>query len=347
MMMSVDRTFMIGARAVDLMKTYCLTAAPRSYELWYAFVTGLKPNLNRSVESIIQHHTKLSESDVDALHTAHLDGERWIVSAARTSGNVAQEIDLVGELIDTAVETSERYGRSLETLVQESEASPPDRTALRAMLAMLIAATREVSGANRLLAERFKRSREEIAALRRTLEEVRHEALSDPLTGIANRRLFDSMLVSGREMAVATARPLGLLLIDIDMFKRFNDDYGHATGDQVLRLVTQAMRASVEAAATLARIGGEEFAVLLPGTTLQQAHAVAERIRGTVERRELVRRSTGQSLGRVTLSIGVVALRGEEPASALLHRADRCLYAAKRAGRNRTVNELDTIADAA
>jgi diguanylate cyclase len=131
--------------------------------------------------------------------------------------------------------------------------------------------------------------------------------------------------------------------VDIDHFKQFNDLYGHVTGDQVLRLVGSVMRAALPGAATLARFGGEEFVVILPGIDLSGAVACGENIRSSIEQRHLLRRSSGESLGRVTISLGVVTLCVGESPTSLLERADRCLYEAKHAGRNRTASERDLI----
>jgi diguanylate cyclase len=143
------------------------------------------------------------------------------------------------------------------------------------------------------------------------------------------------------ETADAQKTPLALVVIDIDHFKRFNDLYGHLTGDQVLRLVSMTMREQVKSKATLARFGGEEFGIILPETKLEDARAVAEEIRKSVLNRELVKRSTGESLGKITVSIGVAAFRRNEGGTSLLERADQCMYVAKRTGRNRTVTDAD------
>jgi diguanylate cyclase len=117
--------------------------------------------------------------------------------------------------------------------------------------------------------------------------------------------------------------------------------YGHLTGDQVLRLVSMTMRERVKSKATLARFGGEEFGIVMPDTPLADARAVAEEIRQSVLNRELVKRSTGESLGKITVSVGVAAYRAGEPGTALLERADQCMYVAKRTGRNRTVTDAE------
>jgi diguanylate cyclase len=130
-------------------------------------------------------------------------------------------------------------------------------------------------------------------------------------------------------------------MFDIDYFKSFNDSYGHLTGDQVLRLVGMSLKQSIKGQDITARYGGEEFAVVLPNTALRQALTVADHIRRAVMSKELKKKSTGEILGRVTISVGVSMLKTGDDMDSLIERADACLYAAKRAGRNRVVCEAD------
>jgi diguanylate cyclase len=130
---------------------------------------------------------------------------------------------------------------------------------------------------------------------------------------------------------------MSLMLTDIDHFKTFNDNFGHLTGDQVLRLVAMSVKHNVKGEDTTARYGGEEFAVILPNTILRAAVTVAEHIRRAVMAKELMKRSTGEHLGRMTISIGVATLRKGDTGQSLIERADTCLYAAKRHGRNRVI----------
>jgi diguanylate cyclase len=130
-------------------------------------------------------------------------------------------------------------------------------------------------------------------------------------------------------------------MCDVDHFKAFNDRFGHLTGDQVLRLVAISVKQIVKGEDIAARYGGEEFAVALPKTALRSAIGVADQIRRAVMNKELMKRSSGERLGRVTVSIGVALLRPTDTPQSLLDRADKCLYAAKRNGRNQVVAECD------
>ena len=128
-------------------------------------------------------------------------------------------------------------------------------------------------------------------------------------------------------------------MADIDHFKQFNDTWGHQTGDQVLRLVAEVMDANLKGQDLLSRYGGEEFAMILPETKIENAEMLANRIREAVESRRLQKRRTGEDLGVITLSMGIAGHVEQDDPESMVERADECLYAAKRTGRNRVVAE--------
>lgn len=169
-------------------------------------------------------------------------------------------------------------------------------------------------------------------------------ALQDGLTGLANRRHFNLALESEMARAARESEPLGLVMLDVDFFKKYNDSYGHPAGDVCLRRIAEAIQASLKRGGDLAcRYGGEEFSVLLPGTGVEGAREVAERIRKAVE--ELAMPHIGNASGVVTISGGYAChdpLAHETNATELVDAADKALYAAKAQGRNRVCGEGDT-----
>jgi diguanylate cyclase len=204
-----------------------------------------------------------------------------------------------------------------------------------------MASTRNMSRLNGKLSEQLGEAKTEVIELREALESIRTESQIDPVTTLANRMFFDTALADALRHAQRTGDELAVLMTDIDHFKKFNDTYGHLTGDQVLRLVAMSIKQNVKGLDTAARFGGEEFAIILPGCNIRGAIQVAEQVRKAVMSRELVKRSTGENLGRVTISIGVAAFRKEDTPTTIIERADTALYAAKRGGRNMVLAETD------
>ena len=183
----------------------------------------------------------------------------------------------------------------------------------------------------------------DITERKRLEADLQQMATTDELTGAFNRRFFVQLCEREIAEAVRRSSPTSLLMMDVDHFKRINDRFGHATGDEVLRQMVLAGRQILRAEDSFARIGGDEFAVLLPGTTANQAVRVAERLRVAYE--NLTLQVADAPALRLTVSFGVAQWRPElAKVENLLHRADCALYAAKRAGRNRVETD-DSCAD--
>lgn len=188
---------------------------------------------------------------------------------------------------------------------------------LRELNQRLDAAQRELLRANRELAQSEQASR--------------RISLTDTLTGVGNRRHFDATLAAEVERAWRYGQPLSLVLLDIDNFKRINDNWGHEAGDQALRWVGALLRKTLRSSDSVSRFGGEEFVVLMPGLGRNEAQALAERIR-----RLLADLPMGKLPG-ITASFGVASLAPDERGESLFARADAALYRAKAEGRNRVV----------
>jgi diguanylate cyclase (GGDEF)-like protein len=170
----------------------------------------------------------------------------------------------------------------------------------------------------------------------RLQEHIKLVGLRDPLTGINNRRFFDQRLHEEAGRAKRYDRPLSCLFLDIDYFKRINDQYGHQAGDNVLKQVSSMLNDRLRQTDVLARFGGEEFVILLPDTDQDDAVQIAEQVRERIQRAHFVIPS-GKSIN-VTLSIGLAVLHPENhinDAKQLLSAADQAVYAAKLSGRNR------------
>ena len=316
------------------------TAIPRNYEIWYVYATGYNAPLNKIINETLARHGKLTESDLEQIYETYLSHIKTTDRIDKVGARVIGEIDDVMRLLSEALGMSAVYDASLSG-ASEKLASADSREQIKAIVETLVRSTREMRETNKALEDRLTLSKNEISNLQQSLEAIRAESLTDPLTGLGNRKYFDRMIGMAVQSALASGEPLSLLLFDIDHFKSFNDSYGHLTGDQVLRLVGLSLKQTIKGQDITARYGGEEFAVVLPSTAMRQALTVADHIRRAVMAKELKKKSTGEILGRVTISVGVSMLKEGDDTDALIERADACLYAAKRNGRNRVICEAD------
>jgi diguanylate cyclase len=340
-----ERTLAFAEIALGQIRALGQTATPRNFEIWYNYATGYNQPLNQSINEALAEKGALSETDLDQIYDTYIAVSRLGDRMDSVNTRVLDEIKQVISTIDAAAGSATSYSERLN-LASEKLAQANDGEALRAVIEHLVQSAKEMELDNKKLETRLASSRQEIEQLQQNLEVVRTEALTDPLTTLSNRKYFDAALAKGIAEAAEKNEPLSLLMADIDHFKSFNDQYGHLTGDQVLRLVALSVKQNVKGRDVAARYGGEEFIVALPNTALQSAITVADHIRRAVMTKELMRRSNGERLGRVTISIGAAVLHPGDTAQLLIERADKCLYAAKRQGRNRVICEADPEADA-
>jgi diguanylate cyclase len=335
-----ERTTGFAEIALGQMKALRHANNPRNYEIWYTYATGYHPTLNAQINATLKAKGTITETDLAQIYDGYLSPSRLTERIEEVGSQVKSEIDQVMAMIDAVAGTASSYSESLAGATQQLALSK-DREGLRTIVENLVATTKAMERSNQQLEERLNASKKEINDLQVSLEAVRTESLTDPLTQLANRKYFDVMMEKSIADATEKNEPLSLMLTDVDHFKAFNDKFGHLTGDQVLRLVATSVKNNVKGKDTAARYGGEEFAVVLPNTILRAATTVADHIRREVMSKELMKRSTGEKLGHVTISIGVATFRKDDTPQSLIERADACLYAAKRNGRNRVICETD------
>lgn len=342
----------IATKAVERMASLGITANPQNFTVWYAYLSGHDPAFVRHVDSMLAKREPFDETQCADLYAAVLrlsigdkEGTREAAIDA-VGGELERAIAATTEILQQAGSETERYGETLEGAGGALQ-SAGTAEQMQSVVANLVAQTQRMVEQNRTANESLQQSNNEIADLKIRMADIRSEALTDPLTGLANRRAFSERLSDSMSTATKNKTPLCLLMLDIDHFKSFNDTYGHQLGDEVIRLVAGCMSAKTKEDDTAARYGGEEFSVVLPGAGLEEAKDVAEKIRVTVAGQKIVRKASRQTLGSVTLSIGVALLRPQDSDVDLIERADAALYAAKHAGRNCVQLESDLVEDAA
>lgn len=340
MLTECERTFAFAEIALGQIRSLKQPAVPRNYEIWYVYATGYNPGLNNAINETLSRTGRLTEADLEQIYDTYLSQSRMSDRLDKVGARVLGEIDEVMTLITEALGNTAAFGDQLLSTTRSLNESR-DKQSLIAIVEALIQSTRLMQENNQAMEARLNASRQEISTLQQNLDEIRAESMTDPLSGLGNRKFFDRQIDRLTAEARKSNEPLTLLLLDIDHFKSFNDNYGHLTGDQVLRLVAQTLRQNIKGRDVTARYGGEEFAVLLPATPMRQALTVADNIRRAVMSKELKKKSTGEILGRVTISIGVAAFADADDSLTLIDRADACLYAAKRNGRNRVICETD------
>ena len=317
---------------------------PANFELWYTHLGGCNPALSQRLAALLDAGAAPSSEQLQELHADCVGQEVDVDAIADSSDQIEQAACAVIDQVAGNQASLRGYGEALSGITGRLD---QDQTlsGLVQAIAVLTAETARASERNRALEQQLSASVARISKLRQTLSEAQQNATTDGLTGLCNRKGFDSRLRRAVARARADGQALSVALLDIDHFKRINDTYGHPTGDLVLRLVGRVIADNVKGRDTAARYGGEEFAVLLSGTDLRPAAIVAGQIRTVLDGKRLTLKGMQQDGGRVTISAGVAQFRAGDNAASLIERADAALYEAKRLGRNKVCIESLTPDD--
>jgi diguanylate cyclase len=322
----------VAVAAMQSMDEFGIVPTPDNFAIWYEYHAGANPELKRTIDVVISNRRGFDGPALEELHTSFFSNTKEQEVLRLTSLNVMAAAQQVLDLLDAEKAVDSRHIRGAS-----GDQDPSDQSFARLtkVLAHLIAETGEMAKRSDRVALRMRHSAEKIQGLERTLDKARREATLDGLTGIANRRSFDLDINELAAQAMNTGEDLCLIILDVDHFKLFNDTWGHQTGDEVLKLVATTIQQNVRGQDRAARYGGEEFAVILPCTPIAGAGTVGENICQAMERQQFVARESQQTIGGITVSLGVACYEPGEPLLDWIGRADAALYQAKHDGRNR------------
>lgn len=327
---TVARSRAITAKTLGKIDELVLRSTPQFYELWYRFFDG-DPEILKAIKT---HEGALDEIACQKLYNQFLSSQAHDAALHKASNAVEKSIVSVGETLEAARVVTSEFGTAMGQASAKVKAAKSIED-VRDTLSAIVASTEMMAARNQELEGRIAAMNSQITEIKQHLQTARHEATTDSLTGIANRKTFDLRLGVDIEEATTTHAPLVLLMIDIDHFKVFNEMRGTETADQVLRLVARTLLGNVKGRDVAARYGIDEFAILLPGTSLKSGIQVAEILRHAIESKEITDKASNQKLGSITLSIGVAKYREGEDIMAFIDRAEGALAEAKKGGRNR------------
>ncbi|WP_286237687.1 GGDEF domain-containing protein [Neptuniibacter halophilus] len=324
-------------QAVPLMVRHNIPPNPLNYALWYTYVSDRVPELNSQLDKTLSTYGTCPTMLSEQLFREHLIKDE-IQGAEDIQTSL---IGLINDLHEHAGETAEKtenFSNVLEDSLESLHERENGETSLplESIIQALSDHTKSVGETARLFQQRMHEAQAEIQALKEELNKTRQDARVDPLTNLFNRRAFDAELdqLTGLDNPSLTS---SFVLIDIDHFKRFNDTYGHLMGDKVLQYVGNLLKEICKEPMLPVRFGGEEFAVLMPGVTQQQAADIAEQVRLKIQAIRIKQKKSGEIISSITASFGVSQLITGETSEQLVERTDKALYQAKNNGRNQVV----------
>lgn len=322
------------------MKKNAVPYNPVNFSVWYNFHAKVNPELVSRIDAMRVSQDSINEEQSAALFDEFVAGE--ILTKSRQISEKLEHIakEITGNLEHTGKKSGDYVGQ-METL-QEDLSSAKSVGAADDVVNKILSASRSATAEILALRESSRLHQVQMDALRQELESIRDESRTDQLTGIANRRQFDEKLQQFCDASSKNNEPFSLVLGDIDFFKKFNDQYGHQAGDQVLILVGELFQQNVKGKDVAARYGGEEFALLLPNTPLPAAISFADSLRILISENKINLEGSEKT---VTMSFGAAQFECEETPKSLIERADNNLYQSKQAGRNMVLPSPTGIED--
>jgi diguanylate cyclase len=317
---------------LELIGKHGLPTDPLNYCIWYEYVSGN----NQELKAAIDEHLKKGGA-FSAQTNLQFYNQYVATDQERLTSLVREELNKVFSEIIGAVDTADQFfsqsANNME-VIDESIVPNLSQDQLKMIVKQIKNEITSLEGSSSSFQQQLQQANHEIDQLKSKMALYRTESLKDPLTQIDNRRGFDKALAENITQSQAAGSSLCLIMADIDFFKKVNDTYGHLVGDNVIRMVAATLKNSIKGKDLAARIGGEEFAILLPDTPFDGAMKLANDIRLSFEGLDLKKKSTGESLGKITLSFGVAAYREGEAVDDFINRADKALYQSKNNGRN-------------
>jgi diguanylate cyclase len=331
---NLEKSFAILKQTIPLLLKHKISAIPTNYALWYTYVSNESPELKTAIDQVLDNNVQLSEIKTKELYRNHVAETEEVTAWELRQSVEAMLVELSQSLKDTRSETTS-FKETMDTCVDDLSKVEKEGLSVEEVMALvrsLVKDTQNIRRSTISFNAALADAQNEIEALRGQLEQSQHDALYDALTGLCNRRYFDE------ELATQSLKPnVCLMLVDLDHFKKINDNYGHVMGDLVLKATAKKLQATCRDGAQAFRFGGEEFAIIVPNANFSKARSMAESMRKAIEKIGVKDKRTGEMMGDIAASIGVAEFtKGMNPL-ALIEKADKQLYEAKRLGRNRVM----------
>jgi diguanylate cyclase len=336
-----DNIAPVARKVLQMMSQYEISLSPENYLVWFDYVIGVNKELEKDINQIIHDGNLFSDEINNELYRRHFDNDD---SRLKIVANVQKEIqnilkDILDEILYSHDFTSD-YRDKLEAFTAQLK-EEKELYEIHEIVSNIMHVTVEVIQASEQLKAHFEETTSKSKKLQQELDRAQHELLIDPLTSLYNRKAFDKKMSDFIKAYQDEGKIFSLVMIDIDYFKKFNDQHGHLLGDQVLKLMGRLLSKELKGKDFVGRYGGEEFFILMEDASLYNAVIVTDKIRKSLTSVQLKYVETGQILGKVTISAGVAAMRDNDTAESLIKRADDAMYMAKQSGRNNVKSELD------
>ncbi len=336
-----DNITALARKVLLMMSQHEISLYPENYLLWFDYVAGVNKELETDINSIIRDGKLFSDEINDKLYQRHFGNDDLRFKLVTDAQNEIRKIlkGVLDEILHAYDFTSE-YRNKLEGFATQLK-EVKEIHQIHEIVVDIMRVTVDVILASAQLKEHLQEATSKSETLQQELDRAKHEILIDPLTTLYNRKAFDKKISTYIKAYREEGKIFSLVMIDIDFFKKFNDEHGHQMGDQVLMFMGRLLSKELKGKDFVGRYGGEEFFILMEEASLENTCIVADKIRKSLTGVQLKHVKTGRVLGKITISAGVAAMRDNDTEESLIKRADDALYLAKQSGRNNVKSELD------
>lgn len=313
---------------------------PENYQVWFEYCTGSNESLTAHINEIVASEKPFTveiNKDLYDRYFGKAKEERIVTKIHLGIQKILKHI--LHEILGQSNSIT-HYSKKLNKYLCQLE-SAKELSEIKQIVKDIIKDTTKMEESSRTLQQQLQKATAEAQDLKQNLEKSEREMLIDILTGVYNRKAFDKKIKEFYEGFKKKNDLFSVIMLDIDLFKKLNDSYGHRIGDEVLAIVGTRLKECVKGKDFIARYGGDEFVVLLPMTTLKKTAIVAENIRRDMNEKQLKIKRTGERIGSISVSLGVSQIHSSDTINSVIERADEALYLAKSAGGNTVKSEND------
>ena len=323
-----------ATKAFEYIEKYRASPDPKTYSVWYTYVAATDPALVDRVDHILSTKERLSPEDIEAIHEQMIASHPSETAQHKVGEAMEKEINDVLQMVQQSVRSSDDFHASLNA-IGNTLPNEVSGEGLNVVLTKLVSENRRMAAKTLELRKGLAESQKQITTLNTALEEIQVQHMRDPLTGIANRRAFDKRLSEQIELVNRGGPSFCLAMADIDKFKKINDEHGHQAGDLVLKSFAHMVTQNIKGQDMVARIGGEEFAIILPQTDIVAGYNLLVKLKHNIKSTHLSVGENGEKVSGVTSSFGIARYEPGMTVGEIMKAADTYLYEAKNAGRDR------------
>ena len=296
--------YRLAGTAFDLIEKHGTPPAPMTYTMWYAYAANSPEAVTREVDEILDAQGKITGAQIEDIFEAHLSNSKFQDDSERVSQAIETSLSEVSNLISKTSTENNAMRDQLEAVGTDLSGRPKRRD-MAAIFEQLMATNSQMSTMTETLSSELEKSREQVRQLNHEFQVIKKQSRTDALTDVANRRAFNERLTYVHDHATKTGEDFALALLDLDKFKVINDTFGHPMGDEVLAHLARLIVENMEQNDFAARIGGDEFAIIFPNQTSEQAYHSMMAVKRQLERATIHPDLSRDSRHQVTFSCGI------------------------------------------